>query len=73
MKLKKIFAAVDSIGAVYRSLLPLPVWTFYFLSGPAADVLPFCYLFFKGLACFDQGILAFVAIKAFVIERLVWY
>jgi hypothetical protein len=71
MRLKNIFAAVDSMSSVYRSLLPIPVWTYYFLSGPGSDLLPFFYLFTKGLMCIDQGILAFKAIKALMIARLV--
>ena len=71
MRLKKIFAAVDSISAVYRSLVPIPVWVHYFVGGPGSDVLPFCYLFIKGLIIIEQGGRAFKAMKAIVIEQLV--
>lgn len=71
MILKKIFAALDSICAVYRSLLPMPVWVYYFTSGPGSDVLPFCYLFVKTMIIIDQSALAFKATKSIVIDQLV--
>jgi hypothetical protein len=50
--LKRLFSNVDLISAVYRSLLPVPVWICYFANGPGADYIPTYYLSVKLLNLF---------------------
>jgi hypothetical protein len=52
LRLKRLFSNVDLLSAVYRSLLPVPVWICYFVNGPGADYIPTYYLSVKLLNLF---------------------
>lgn len=52
LRLKRLFSNVDLLSAVYRSILPLPVWICYFANGPGADYIPTYYLSVKLLNLF---------------------
>lgn len=47
LRMKRIFSNIDLVFAVYRSLLPIPVWGCYFSNGPGADMIPVSYFCIK--------------------------
>lgn len=47
LRMKRIYSNIDLVFAIYRSILPMPVWGCYFSNGPGADMIPVSYFCIK--------------------------
>jgi len=73
LRKKRLSAIVDAAGLIWRSILPIPLWLNYFVSGVGAEIFPVAYLCCK-LMCASLQVRAFFDIFwKFLLGHLVSY